>query len=46
MALFFLVIPMIFDTIDSRSKERVRKDKSPWMKLQSTTTATTTKKKN
>jgi hypothetical protein len=29
MALFFLVIPMIFDTIDSRSKERVRKDKSP-----------------
>uniref|UniRef100_A0A7S3L406 EF-hand domain-containing protein n=1 Tax=Amphora coffeiformis TaxID=265554 RepID=A0A7S3L406_9STRA len=29
MALFFLVIPMLFDAIDKRSKSRARKTKSP-----------------
>ena len=29
MALFFLVIPMLFDAIDKRSKHRARKTKSP-----------------
>ena len=32
MVLFFLVIPMLFDAIDKRSKTRAQKTKNPWVK--------------